>query len=341
MLLVDDTPEPANRQLEDIARRHGARVLKGESHVGGKRNLGAREARYEFVLFLDSDVEIQPGLLRAHHDALSAAAPKVAGCLGKVEFVGEPTFSWRVIAEMQLTLPFAYPDVAEAGPWGPTANISFRKTAFFTVGGFDTTLPLYGGEDVDLGLRLTREGYVIVTSRTAVAHHAIQTWSTWRQNLERLYRFGQADFHLLLRHPERSFLDFPTGPILWLLQLVAGIVLMAVRGWELWPAVLVALLLSVLAYHVGYAMFKKQRRSSFWVHLAGPFIFYTMDLAKIIEAIRYARPGLILRRVKFLDDLIAQDWREVAASTWGLAASAFAYGTATVFLVCMELGVQQ
>jgi hypothetical protein len=50
-----------------------------------------------------------------------------------------------------------------------------------------------------------------------------------------------------------------------------------------------------------------------------------MDVAKSWEAVRHGRPGLILRRIKFLDDLIAQDWKEIAASAWGLTASALTF----------------
>lgn len=325
VLLVDDSTGVDHEQLRAIAQNYGCKYISGESHVGGKRNFGAHLAQHELILFLDSDVMVCSGSLQAHYETLSGSASTVAGCLGKVEFVGKPTFAWRVISEMQLTLPFSYPDVAAQVPWGPTANISFRKAAFFSVGGFDTTLPRYGGEDVDLGLRLTKAGYQIITSREAIAEHSIETWSTWKQNLSRLISFGKADYHLLVRHPERSFIDFPTGPILWFLQAIICLTLLVIVGQHLYPWLLSALILSVLSYHFVYAFFKKRQRSSFLVHFFGPLIFYTMDMAKAYEAIRHGRVSIILRRLKFLDDLIAQDWPEIAASAWGLPASALVF----------------
>jgi len=331
ILLVDDTQGGEGRTIQEIASRHGARLLTGVAHVGEKRNWGMREARYDLVLFLDSDVVIRPGTLQAHWDALRAPGdPRLAGCLGSVFFVGEPTFAWQVISEMQLTLPFTYPLVSDVVPWGPTANISFRRAAFLEVGGFDTTLPHFGGEDVDLGLRLTRAGYRIATSRKAVAEHAIETWNSWGQNLRRLFHYGQADFHLLIRHSDRSFLDFPSAPILWLLQLsfVAGAGVTKGISAALW--LLVAFASSVVAYHVVYAVAKKRTGSRFLVHLPGPFIFYWMDVAKVVEAIRHGRPDLIVRRIKFLDDLIAQDWPEIAASAWGVTAASLVFAVAVV-----------
>ena len=155
-----------------------------------KRNAGAAKATHDVILFLDSDVAIRRGTLRAHLDHLAQAPQDVAACLGKVEFVGQPTYAWKVIEAMQLTLPFSYPDVAESVPWGPTANLSVRRQPFLLAGGFDTSLPRYGGEDVALGLRLTERGFRIVTAQDAVAQHAITTWSTWHQNLRRLWSFG-------------------------------------------------------------------------------------------------------------------------------------------------------
>lgn len=326
IILVDDTPLPQSDLIARAAADHKARVLIGCRHVGEKRNRGLDAALYDFVLFLDSDVSIRPGTLNAHYRALHDAPQDVAGCLGKVEFVGERTYAWEVIESMQLTLPFSYPDVAEEVPWGPTANISFRRGAFLQVGGFDTTLPHYGGEDVDIGLRLSSKGFRIITAPNAVAEHSIETWSTWRQNLSRLWSFGLADYHLLLRHPQRSFVDFPTAPMLWLGQAMVLVLLLCLKRIN-GEAAAGILLASIAVYPVVYSVFKQKNAqcSHFHVHLLGPLIFWTMDVAKCVEAVRQGRPAHIFRRLKFLDDLIAQDWTEIAASAWGLTGSVMVF----------------
>lgn len=325
ILLIDDSPPAIATEIRAVAVAHGASLhASPTANVGGKRNYGVHLATHDLILFLDSDVTIAPGTLRAHFQRLSQGDADIAGCLGKVAFVGVRTYAWQVIEAMQLTLPFAYPDVADVVPWGPTANLSFRKRAFLAVGGFDTTLPKYGGEDVDLGLRLTDRGMRIVTAPEAVAEHAILTWSTWGQNLSRLWSFGQADYYLLVRHPGRSFLDFPTGPMLWLAQTLTAIGL-AAGGWLSWTTAAAALTASVIAYPLVYALLKRRGDVDLRVHLPGPLIFWTMDLAKAIEALRHGHPGLVFRRLRFLDDLIAQDWHEVAASAWALSASGAAF----------------
>lgn len=332
VILVDDSPPPEAAAIHRIGTERGARILDSPtSNVGGKRNFGVQNATADLILFLDSDVTIRRGTLRAHFDRLSSAPGDIAGCLGKVEFTGEKTHAWEVIESMQLTLPFSYPDISEYVPWGPTANLSIRRGPFLDIGGFDATLNRYGGEDVDIGLRWSYRGMRIMTAPEAVAEHAIQTWSTWRQNFRRLWSFGLADYHLLVRHPSRSFFDLPTGPMLWVAQLALLSLLLAFGAVTL-PIAAVAIATSVMMYPLVYAALKRTESSSLRIHLLGPIIFWTMDFAKALEAIRGGRPGLILRRLLFLDDLIAQDWREIAASAWALSASALTFITVVILL---------
>ena len=333
IILVDDSIEIEYSRIKILATKYDARVLTGVTHVGGKRNLGAKEAIYEYVLFLDSDVMIRGGTLKAHFDSLNSGNEEPIGCLGQVIFVGESTLAWEVVSEMQLTLPFSYPLVSKTVPWGPTANMSFKKEVFFSVGGFDTTLPQYGGEDVDLGLRLTRSSHEIVTNKYAVAEHTIETWSTWKQNFKRLWYFGRADYYLMLRHSDRVFFDFPTFPMLWILQILTSAMIVTIRGIENSLLLLIGLICSVVIYHFTYGLIKKQLESKLWVHLLGPIIFIIMDLAKIWESAKHRKFKLMFCRVKFLDNLISQDWKEIVASAWGLTASAlFYFGIVLLYL---------
>jgi len=206
VIIVDDSPPKEKERILQTAAGYNAKVIQGVASVGVKRNMGAKEASYELILFLDSDVKILPGTLHAHMERLVHEPEDVAGCLGKVVFIGQPTYAWQVIEAMQLPLPFSlYPDLVDYVTWGPTANLSVRRKQFLQVGGFDSTMPRYGGEDVDLGFRLDNQGLRIATAPDAVAEHAIETWGTWNQNLRRLWSFGLADYYLLIRHPERCF----------------------------------------------------------------------------------------------------------------------------------------
>ena len=321
VIIVDDSPQKEAERILQTATDYNAKVLYGASHVGEKRNKGVIEATYDYILFLDSDVKIIPGTLNAHMKRLTQKPEDVAGCLGKVIFVGHPTYAWQVIESMQLIKPFSlYPDLADYVTWGPTAHLSVRRKQFLQVGGFDTTMPRFGGEDVDLGFRFESQSLRLATAPEAVAEHAIETWGTWRQNLHRLWNYGKADYYLLLRHPERSFFDFPTGPLLWLAQSLLLIVLTVAKALS--PlAAFGAIGMSVAAYHIVYALVKREGGSRLRVHLLGPLIFWVMDFAKSFESVKHGHPMFIFKRIKFHEDLIVIDWREIIASAWGITAS--------------------
>ena len=321
VIIVDDSPPKVAEQILQSAAKYNAKVLSGVRNVGEKRNTGANEAVYDNILFLDSDVKILPGALRAHMNHLINEPEDVAGCLGKVVFVGESTYAWQVIESMQLPAAFSlYPDLADYVTWGPTANLSMRRKQFLQVGGFDITMPLYCGEDVDLGFRLNNQGLRIATAADAVAEHAIETWGTWRQNIHRLWSYGKADYYLIIRHPERCFWDFPTGPLLWVAQSLL-LIFLAIAGAISPLAALVALGVSVFAYHFVYALIRRENGSLIRVHLLGPVIFWITDFAKSFESVKHGKPSFIFKRIKFHDDFFALDWKEIAASTWGISAS--------------------
>jgi GT2 family glycosyltransferase len=318
VILADSSEGSEKQSITQISDEFGASLLIAPRHIGEARNVGVRHAGFEFVLFLDSDVVICPGTLRAHYETLQAGADS---CLGLVEFVGRSTFAWKVVESMQLMLPFRYACICQSVPWGPAANLSFRRSRLLAVGGFDPKLPPYGGEDVDLGFRFTDAGFHISTSKAAVARHTIDTWATWSGNIPKLVRYGRADFYLMDRYPKRTHFDIPSELIAFAAQVTVGIIVGLVYGARAWPAVIIALLASILAHHAVYALLKRAPGSSYWTHLPGPLIISLLDLGKMLEAIKNNRLNVILLRLKYLDDIVEKDWREIAASAWGVYAS--------------------
>jgi hypothetical protein len=78
---------------------------------------------------------------------------------------------------------------------------------------------------------------------------------------------------------------------------------------------------SIVAYHFIYSILKSEKGSRLHVHLLGPLIFWITDFAKSFESVKHGRPMFIFQRIKFHDDLIALDWKEIASSAWGITAS--------------------
>jgi len=70
-------------------------------------------------------------------------------------------------------IPWAsHPSDDQDADWLSGCNMSFRRAALEAVGGFDEGYGAYGYDDVDIGLRVRRAGWrLLSTRRLAVVHH--------------------------------------------------------------------------------------------------------------------------------------------------------------------------
>jgi GT2 family glycosyltransferase len=115
------------------------------------RNLGARNASGNWILFLDDDIVIPPGLVGAHYKLLK----NNPGC---------GTIGYAITEPSLVDGPhFHYLDsrgTARLGP-GPaparffvTQNAAVPREEFLSVGGFDEAFSAYGFEDMEVAFRL-------------------------------------------------------------------------------------------------------------------------------------------------------------------------------------------
>jgi GT2 family glycosyltransferase len=204
VLLVDDSdPEDAARHREHC-ERHGARYLRGPRHVGAKRNLGARHAIHDLLLFIDSDCRASPGLLRRYVTTIRAATG-TAGLAGPTVVEESPTAVFRIMRRSYL-LHGDLERPASGGEleWATTSNLLLRRTAFEAVGGFvEKSLTVVAGEDVDLGIRLTKQGFTLRAEPDAEVVHDRLSSESLRSVWRRLYGYGRSEQWLTVVHPDR------------------------------------------------------------------------------------------------------------------------------------------
>ncbi len=174
-------------------RKPKVKVIRNETNVGFARaaNQGYRAGEAPYVLFLNSDAQLEPGTLpllvsRMESDpTMGAIGPQIRRPGGLIELsFGSDLSLWKEAEQRRLVrgLRLGRADVVDeverlcSKEWSPDwlsgACLLARRKALNAVDGFDERFFLYE-EDADLGLRLRREGWwLLFTPATRVVHQA-------------------------------------------------------------------------------------------------------------------------------------------------------------------------
>lgn len=138
-------------RTSEIAAACGARVVTGEARqIAATRNLGARAATGDRLIFVDADSAVTTELVR---QTIKVFDEGCAGGGSRCAFDGEiPTWA-KIIARLVLPL------YARAG-LTPGAYIFATRDAFDAVGGFDESL--FGGEEVFMARALRKQGRFVI-----------------------------------------------------------------------------------------------------------------------------------------------------------------------------------
>ena len=165
------------------------------------RNAGAEAARGDLLLFLDDDIEASPRLVEAHvraHDGSPAPAVVVGYLPAKLDhrrdMFGVALRGWWHAIFERMRSPgyrFTYADLL-------TGNCSVPAGLFRLLGGFDEAFRCH--EDYEFGLRLLKNGGVIVFEPEAAGWHDDRT--DLARALARKGDEGAADVSLARAHPE-------------------------------------------------------------------------------------------------------------------------------------------
>jgi GT2 family glycosyltransferase len=200
LILVPD--EPAPREWEDKRIRI---VTSGRVGPAAKRDLAARTARGEILVFLDDDSYPAEDLLdfaRPYFDDRDVTAIG-----GPALTPPEDGFWQRVSGAVFLSrlsggAPERYVPIGPVRPvrdW-PSVNFMVRRTDFLAVGGFDTTF--WPGEDTKLCLELTRTGRsILYVPELVVWHHRRGSLA---KHLKQVGAYGLHRGFFAKKYPETS-----------------------------------------------------------------------------------------------------------------------------------------
>jgi GT2 family glycosyltransferase len=179
LVLIDSASTDATAQIERCVR--GATVLRFDMDIGilRGRNAGLQGALADIVLFLNNDVELAHGAVRAALDRL-ASDPAIGAVGGKlVRAHGRLREAGGIVWRDGSTLGY----LRDGLPTAPEANfvrdVDFCSGVFLMVRaqpvqaleGFAEDLAPAHCEDADLCLRMRQAGWRVVYDPSVVVHH--------------------------------------------------------------------------------------------------------------------------------------------------------------------------
>ncbi len=186
--------------LEQVHAEHpNVRHLPGSySGRAMARNAGIAQARGEIVLFNDSDIIADPGLLAAHLEH-HRRDRKIAVVGWEVQVHSIEDYEYKRAHPSQRGS--LHPPARKRLSWlyFLTGNASVRREDLLQAGCFDETFTGYGHEDLELGYRLQRDGVRILYEPRAVNYHCQDV--PHEDQIEKMKLAGRSTVRFYRKHP--------------------------------------------------------------------------------------------------------------------------------------------
>jgi len=166
---TDDTP--------GVAKRAGAVVLStgrstGPAHA---RNIGAQASTCPLLLFIDSDVCVQPTTLARIIEAFEAD-PELDALIGSYD---DQPFERDFLSQYRnLMHHFVHQQARREAQTFWSGCGAIRREVFLSSGGFDESFSRPSIEDIELGYRLRSQNRKIALDRSLQVQH-LKEWSFW------------------------------------------------------------------------------------------------------------------------------------------------------------------
>ena len=202
VVVVDDGSDDGTAHFLSGARFHfSLRVVYHEKNRGraAARNSGIRQARGRVVVFLDDDMEVTPGLLTAHLRKQAEGH--------KLVVLGNICRSLKV-AGTALVRYLDSRGVYKLKPGQPVPfryfrsnNVSVERDFLLVVGLFDEGFRQYGGEDLELGYRLSLAGAKFVYAPQAQSHR--RDYRDVHELCDAMVTYGEYSLPVIMeKHPQ-------------------------------------------------------------------------------------------------------------------------------------------
>ena len=184
------------RMMSDVSYRLIWRSFDMPRGRSAARNEGIHSTSGEIIVFLDSDMETAHGFLEIHLKShRNHPHTAVIGCIKWPD--GGSFFRYigtRGVSKLK--------EKDHVPPWYfVTGNASIERSDLPSQNPFDETLPGWGGEDLDLGMKLHAAGITFMYAGEAISIHHFD--GDLRTHVDRTFSYGFNTLPILAdRYPE-------------------------------------------------------------------------------------------------------------------------------------------
>jgi len=225
VLVIDD----GSSHAKEICRKFEADLnlsyfwRENDCCVSKSRNLGAKMAQEEHLVFLDSDMLLNPHGLAAYAEYLHEFPEHVLyGYFGYVHeyiapsyFIGSREVMWcdRRFEEYnpQGLIP-AQNMIRFPHEWAWSGNLAIKKTVYDSIAGFDQEYRGWGGEDLDFAWRLIQKNWQIHFFLDAWAEHQVHNreekfhqLSQVQRNKEYEHQYEKVNYKVQILHSSEGW----------------------------------------------------------------------------------------------------------------------------------------
>ena len=281
VIVVDSSKDLEKEKIMASCYKYDAIYMEGDDSVRKKRNKGIKASQYDYILFIDSDVVVEKGLLDEYVKGYqNNRHVKLGGILGYTEFVGKKTFWWKILESTSLINSFSFARDYPFHSWTIGNNVSFKKSVLEEIGMFEENFPFkLGGDDLDMTYRVTKAGYMIGSAPNAITYHSRETWNSFKAIHNRAKRWGTMERIICNRHKELYKRVIPKNYVLITLALIVSALVSAISH-NILPVISVG----ALAIWDSIWAYVKRVKSKGWCN---PLYFYcAMGVQGIYELYR-------------------------------------------------------
>lgn len=202
VVIVDDgSKSPASEVLADAHLPFPLQLIRQENMGQARaRDRGIRASSGDIVVVIDDDMSLPPRFLATHRALHEQGAEVVMGLIrGAGDLAAKPLFERFHAGQLEKFVSELRAGAPLSGSALCTGNVSFRRTRYEEVGGFDPALQR--SEDRDLGIRFQKAGARLVFSEEAYTTHRSDHTSleVWKR---RAFLYGVYDHRIAQKHGE-------------------------------------------------------------------------------------------------------------------------------------------